>query len=1059
MNKLFRLRRIAAFFSAVFLTLGAGTAQAALKALIVDGQNNHDWRATTPVLAEILEEDGLFETDVATSPEAGQPMDSFAPAFADYDVTVLNYTGDPWPENVRTAFVDYVRNGGGVVVFHAANNAFPEWPEFNEIIGLGGWGGRDEKSGPMVRFRDGKMVLDDSPGPGGTHGAQRPFNIEMIDLDHPITKGLPPVWMHAKDELYAKLRGPAKNLRVLATARSLVSNEDEPMLFTVRFGEGRVFHTALGHDPNPMRCVGFRFTLRRGAEWAATGRTTLNEVPANFPGKDRVSLAPRPVSAAEIGAFETGKSRKPLAAVEENIREADADRLRAIEALMLEVVKDADASFEGRQFACQILGRIGSPECVPELAGLLDDETTHDMARYALEMLPHETAGRALRARLETLDGEMLLGIISSVARRGDRAAVPQLGKWIESPDGDLAAASVHALGRIGGEEAARALMNANPPEALDAARRESLLLCADSMREAGEAGAARRIYGALAEAGQPTPIRVAAYKGMIEAGGDGVPAALVEMFKDGDPMVRGAAARFLPSVESDGLIAAMMEAMPSLSPEAQYLAVGALAARGKRDALPVLMQTNADDDGVRSAVLLALGDLGGADEVVVLSEVAANPDAFGDDSGVAFDSLVRLSGEGVDDAIGRAAAASAGEKRAVLLRALAERYAPGAADVLLAYGTDESAVVRGAVFKHGLPHFEGQHIPKLIRLLTEIKDRPERGLALEALRTAAGRSDDPEQRLDHFRAGIQSTPEEIQIELIGLFPGFGGREEYDFLNRMYETASAPVKRALYDAMCEWPDDLPLYRLRSLAKVEPDAAQRMKALEGCLRMIRSKNHSSIRNMLEEIEGLLYASSRRDEMAFVMNALAAHTSLETLEALDRYLEDPVIAAEAREAYKQVIGALSASGLDRDQWKATASNNGGAVSNAFDGNPGTRWDTGQTQRPGQWFVLDLGGAHQIQKIVLDTRGSGGDYPRGYEVYVSMTEGDWMAPAASGEGNGPITEIDIPSVYGRFIRIVQTGSADGLYWSIHELSVEAAAPRENLEAARARLEALRQ
>jgi hypothetical protein len=192
---------------------------APLKALIVNGQMNksHDWTVSSPILKRILEQTGLFKVDFATSPPKDGDMENFRPDFAAYDVVVLDYDGEYWSEQTKKAFVEYVKSGGGVISYHSANNAFPKWKEFNEIIGLGGWGGRDEKSGPYVYWKDGKVVHDTSPGIGGAHGPQHAFQV-VIRKEHPITAGLPEKWMHAKDELYNRLRGPAKNLTVLATA-------------------------------------------------------------------------------------------------------------------------------------------------------------------------------------------------------------------------------------------------------------------------------------------------------------------------------------------------------------------------------------------------------------------------------------------------------------------------------------------------------------------------------------------------------------------------------------------------------------------------------------------------------------------------------------------------------------------------------------------------------------------------------------------------------------------------------------------------------------------------
>jgi type 1 glutamine amidotransferase len=258
-----------------------------LRALIVDGQNNHDWKVTTPLLKQTLESSGRFSVDVATSPPAGQDTSGFRPKFADYDVVLSNYNGKRWPASTEADFESYVTGGGGFVAVHAANNAFPDWPAYNRICGVGGWEGRNEKWGPYVYLDDaGTAVRDTSAGPGGHHGPQHEFAIRVRDTEHPIMNGLPREWMHTKDELYDRLRGPAEDLHILATAYSAPgyngTGRHEPMLMTLRYGNGRVFHTVLGHADYSMKCVGFIATLQRGTEWAATGKVTI-EVPKEFP--------------------------------------------------------------------------------------------------------------------------------------------------------------------------------------------------------------------------------------------------------------------------------------------------------------------------------------------------------------------------------------------------------------------------------------------------------------------------------------------------------------------------------------------------------------------------------------------------------------------------------------------------------------------------------------------------------------------------------------------------------------------------------------------------------
>ncbi|QDS98344.1 ThuA domain-containing protein [Adhaeretor mobilis] len=289
-----------------------------LKALIIDGQNNHEmWPKTTFMMKRYLEDTGLFEVDIERTkftwkgesqlPDyplegietqvVGKPRTDpdFSPTFSDYDVVISNfgYNAAPWPEETKNNFEEYVRTGGGFVVVHAADNSFGDWTEFNQMIGLGGWGGRTEKTGPYVYYNDeDEIVRNTDPGKGGNHGPQHEFELVTRVEDHPITSGMPKRWLHTKDELYERLRGPAENMTILATAyahpKKRGSGRHEPMLITIDYYKGRIFHTPLGHADYSMECVGFITSLQRGTEWAATGKVT-QEIPEDFPNEEKSS--------------------------------------------------------------------------------------------------------------------------------------------------------------------------------------------------------------------------------------------------------------------------------------------------------------------------------------------------------------------------------------------------------------------------------------------------------------------------------------------------------------------------------------------------------------------------------------------------------------------------------------------------------------------------------------------------------------------------------------------------------------------------------------------------
>ena len=185
-------------------------------------------------------------------------------------------------QETQDSFVKYMMKGGNLVVVHAADNSFPKWKEFNEMIGLGGWKGRNEKDGPYVYWKDGKIVRDESKGRGGSHGRPWEYKVVVRENKHPITRGLPPEFLMVKEELYDRLRGPAKNMTVLATAFAEGGSErHEPVLMTIKYGKGRVFHTVMGHSHTSMGGVAFQETLIRGTEWAATGNVTFPPVDAS----------------------------------------------------------------------------------------------------------------------------------------------------------------------------------------------------------------------------------------------------------------------------------------------------------------------------------------------------------------------------------------------------------------------------------------------------------------------------------------------------------------------------------------------------------------------------------------------------------------------------------------------------------------------------------------------------------------------------------------------------------------------------------------------------------
>ena len=292
------------FVLAALASLAARPALAAagpIRVLIIDGVSNHDWHLTTRLLRAILEPTGLFDVTVSTSPRtAAEPAwDGWRPGFGNADVILQTYNdiwgGPAWPEPVKSQFEAFVARGGGVFFLHSANNAFPDWPAYNEMIGLG-W--REEDFGPAVYVdEEGRQaVIPAGTGDATGHGPRYDALVRRTG-DHPVHAGLPRAWITADVELYRYARGPARNLEVLTYAREPETQMNWPMEWTVNYGQGRCYVANYGHvwngdaDPVTLRSVDVQTILIRALQWLA-GREVTWPVPDDFPTAEAVSVRP-----------------------------------------------------------------------------------------------------------------------------------------------------------------------------------------------------------------------------------------------------------------------------------------------------------------------------------------------------------------------------------------------------------------------------------------------------------------------------------------------------------------------------------------------------------------------------------------------------------------------------------------------------------------------------------------------------------------------------------------------------------------------------------------------
>jgi type 1 glutamine amidotransferase len=274
-----------------------------IRVLIVDGFSNHDWKQTTKMVKQILDGSGLFKITVSTIPV--NPGDTtiqstWEPDFKKYDVVIQNTNNiqNPklkWPLSVQHELEDYVKNGGGLYILHSANNAYPDWTEYNKMIGLG-W--RSKSFGYALQVDSLGKIDSIPPGQGqDTYHNDRSNLLISVLNPHPINRSYPKQWLTPDVELYRFARGPAQNLTVLSYAKDPLTGINWPVEWIVKYGKGKVYISSMGHlwkgdtYPPGYRCIGFQTTMIRAVEWLGSDKVSY-PVPKNFPTATAVSMAP-----------------------------------------------------------------------------------------------------------------------------------------------------------------------------------------------------------------------------------------------------------------------------------------------------------------------------------------------------------------------------------------------------------------------------------------------------------------------------------------------------------------------------------------------------------------------------------------------------------------------------------------------------------------------------------------------------------------------------------------------------------------------------------------------
>jgi type 1 glutamine amidotransferase/HEAT repeat protein len=928
---------------------------------------------------------------------------------------------------LKKSLMDFVRGGKGIVGIHAATDCFYQWADYGEMMG------------------------------GYFHG--HPWNedvgMKLDDPAHPLLKAFKGRGFTIADEIY-QFREPysRKNLRVLLSIdtnktdmnkgdRIHRDDNDFAVTWVRSWGKGRVFYCSLGHREEIFWNTAILQHYLDGIQFALgdieADTTPSAKLSAKYLEESRQQMAQAVVAEAlqEVAAYEFGTSREALTVIQEAVTQTGGSApAQEPLAKQLAAFLSTDATLAGKQFACRQLSLIGSKESVPALAGMLTADDTTAMARYALQRISDASAEQALTDALDKTSGGALVGMINSLGERATlyKTSPPTVDKLVallQNADATLAEAAAAALGKIGGPAATKGLAEARASVAaeLRPAVGDAYLLCADKLLAAGDSNKAAAIYKELTAPTEAEYVRMAATKGLMAALGGSAPPQIVAVLAGDEYELKRAAAAAARTVPGSAATKALADALPSLPPDSQALLLYALKDRGDGAALAaVSAMTKSADGAVRLAALQCIASIGDASSVPLLAKAAtAGEDA---ERNTANQALAGLPDAAVNAAIVAEIAKVDAPVRVQLVERLADRNAADSVPALLKSATDADESVRAASLG-SLSRLAGaSEVPALVDLLAAEQGGNAREAAVGAVVNAAKRIPDGTKRAAAVLTKLPAvTAPEAKSALVKALGQIADKSALPALVAAAKDADTQVHTAAFSALAEWPTADPLDDVLALSESISDAGQREAALRACVRMMVLATDRPAAARVAAYEKALALAKTDAEKNLVITGLGEVGDPQAIPVLLPCAKQDSLAAAANETIEK---------LKKISYKVSASHGSGEAGKAIDGDMGTRWTSGTSMAKGMWFLIDLLFEQKVSRLVLDAGSSTGDYPRGYEVYISNSKDDWGAPVATGEGKAARVEITFEPKSGRYVKVVQTG-AHGMYWSIHELSVE--------------------
>lgn len=605
-----------------------------------------------------------------------------------------------------------------------------------------------------------------------------------------------------------------------------------------------------------------------------------------------------------IAGYDRGMDRQPIIAVEELIRESQnqPERRKYIERRLADML--SGATLEGKSFICRQLWFIGTADSVPAVAKLLLDETTADIACYAIGRNSSTEASEALRDALAKAGPNVQIRILNLLGDRREAQSIEAVGELVFGPEPQVAEAAIAALGKIGGARAGEILVQARAKGGPDLrlAATDAYLRCAEDLVAKGQAEQATAIYGQLAAESEVAIVRSAAIKGLADIGGPEAAQTVIEALRDRNRMVRTTAMGCVRTMKGRGVTEMFAAELAKVSAGEQVLLIGALADRGDAAALPAITVIGKSaDPEVRRAALHAMGKLGDSSCVGLLVRAAA--EGIGEEEkNAALSSLVLLPGTEVDNAIAESMQASPPQIRSALIQVLFERNAAGAVPALLGEASSSDSGVRKAAFK-ALGRLAGEKdLPSLVELLVKMPDDGGRRDAERAAVAVAGKIAESGRSADAVLAALsaeQRVP--VRCSLLRVLGGIANSKALESLTGALQEQDPAVQDAAVRALAAWPDPNAAEVLLGIYSRTQNKVHRLLALRGFARLLAMPHKG--RPAEKSLEMCRLATSRADspeEQRLVLSALGNVGEPAAMEMAEPFLQTEAVRAEAATA---------------------------------------------------------------------------------------------------------------------------------------------------------------